>query len=177
LSNSHTANNIEYRALTVSYHAQVKRLFTPVGVIPIFTINSTTFDAPTKAKALWDTGAALTCIRPALFQHIKLPLLGAIGLTTITGVGGKVEAPAILVNLFITSTLVIESCPAFILDLPKNIDVIIGMDVIGMGDFVVCNANNKTSFSFAIPPFPDKIDLADRANAINELNKKRAEER
>ena len=172
MSNSHTANNIEYHAFTISYDRQVKRLFTSAGVLPVFTNGDTAVVTPIKAKAVWDTGAVFTCIRPALFQHIELPLLGAIGLKTITGIGGKIEAPAILVNLFITSTLIIEGCPAFIVDLPKSIDILIGMDIIGMGDFAVCNANNKTSFSFAMPPFPDRINFADKADLIN---KKRAE--
>ena len=158
----------------MSYDTQVKRLFTSVGVLPVFTIGDTAVVNPIKAKAVWDTGATLTCIRPALFQRIELPLLGAIGTKTMIGIGGKIEAPAILVNLFITATLVIEGCPAFIADLPKGIDILIGMDIIGMGDFAVCNTENKTSFSFAMPPFPDRINFADKADFIN---KKRAEKR
>jgi hypothetical protein len=41
------------------------------------------------------------------------------------------------------------------------------MDIIGMGDFAVCNTSNETSFSFAVPPFPDRINFADKANAFN----------
>jgi hypothetical protein len=36
-----------------------------------------------------------------------------------------------------------------------------------MGDFAVCNAGNKTSFSFVIPSFPDKVDFANQAEAAN----------
>ena len=177
MPSSHMANNIEYHAFTISYLKQAKRLLTTVGVIPIFTINGTTLNTSVKAKALWDTGATLTCIKPALFQYIAIPLLGAIGTKTMTGIGGKIEAPAILVNLFITSTLIIEGCPAFMVDLPKDIDILIGMDIIGMGDFAVCNTDSKTSFSFAMPPFPDRINLTDKAKNANKLNKGRAKEK
>jgi hypothetical protein len=33
------------------------------------------------------------------------------------------------------------------------------MDIIGMGDFAVCSAEKKTSFTFAVPPFTDRIDF------------------
>ena len=47
-------------------------------------------------------------------------------------------------------------------------DMLIGMNVIGLGDFAICNADDKTTFSFAVPPFPDKIDLAEKAKSVNE---------
>ena len=49
----------------------------------------------------------------------------------------------------------------------SNADMLIGMDIIGMGDFAVCNTDNKTSFSFAVPPFPDRIDLTAKTEAAN----------
>jgi len=52
-------------------------------------------------------------------------------------------------------------------DFPVNVDIIIGMDIINMGDFVVCNAENKTTFSFVVPPLPYKINLADNVKALN----------
>jgi hypothetical protein len=41
------------------------------------------------------------------------------------------------------------------------------MDIIRLGDFAVCNADNKTSFSFAMPPFQDRIDFVGRADDLN----------
>jgi len=36
-------------------------------------------------------------------------------------------------------------------DLPTNTDVLIGMDIITTGDFVITNKNWRTTFSFRIP--------------------------
>jgi len=36
-----------------------------------------------------------------------------------------------------------------------------------MGDFAVCNTENKTSFSFIIPPLPEKTDFTERAKQLN----------
>ena len=54
-----------------------------------------------------------------------------------------------------------------VVDFPGNFDMVIGMDIINMGDFAVCNADNKTSFSFIIPPLPNRINYSDIANALN----------
>jgi hypothetical protein len=48
--------------------------------------------------------------------------------------------------------------------------MVIGMDIIKKGDFAISNAENKTLFSFVIPPFPDKINLADKAEAANKAD-------
>ena len=55
----------------------------------------------------------------------------------------------------------------YVTEFPSNADMLIGMDIIRMGDFAVCNADGKTSFSFAVPPFPDRIDLAEKTEADN----------
>ncbi|MDR0689411.1 MAG: hypothetical protein LBG08_03965 [Spirochaetaceae bacterium] len=41
------------------------------------------------------------------------------------------------------------------------------MDIISMGDLFICNADNETLFSYAIPSLPDKIDLVDKAEELN----------
>ena len=44
------------------------------------------------------------------------------------------------------------------------------MDIIGQGDFAISNAGGKTLFTFAIPPFEDKTDLYEKADAVNKEN-------
>jgi len=81
-----------------------------------------------------------------------------------------VTADVTLINLLLTPELEMEQWPVYIMDFPGDADILIGMDIIGMGDFAVCNVDNKTSFSFAVPPFPDRINLADKAEAANKNN-------
>jgi len=45
-----------------------------------------------------------------------------------------------------------------------NSKVLIGMDIISLGDFALSNGNHQTLFSFAVPPFKDKIDFSKRQN-------------
>lgn len=45
------------------------------------------------------------------------------------------------------------------------------MDIIKFVDLAISNKNNKTIFSFAIPPFENPIDLLKKANKVNKNNK------
>ncbi|WP_198295142.1 hypothetical protein [Brachyspira murdochii] len=49
-------------------------------------------------------------------------------------------------------------------------DMLIGMDIIKFGDLAISNKNNKTIFSFTIPPFDNPIDLLEKANKVNRNN-------
>jgi len=51
-------------------------------------------------------------------------------------------------------------------DIPGT-DVLIGMDIIMIGDFAISNGNGKTLFSFAIPPFKNKVSYTEKADSIN----------
>jgi hypothetical protein len=44
---------------------------------------------------------------------------------------------------------------------PEN-EIIIGMDVITQMDIAVTNGGGQTQFSFAIPPFENRIDFSNR---------------
>jgi len=154
----------EYRAFFTTYKGITDELTTPVSVRPMYTTDPAFCGVPFEVEALWDTGATATCIKPTLYEHLKLCPLESEH-TEFAGIGGNVTAGAALVDLLLTPELEIEHWPVYIMDFPDSADILIGMDIIGMGDFVVCNADNKTSFSFAIPSFPDRINLANKAEA------------
>ena len=123
-----------------------------------------------KIKALWDTGATASCIKPELFERLKLRLLDSPSHTMLAGIGGKIAAKTTLLSLFITSTFEISFCPVYIADFPGSADILIGMDIINKGDFVVCNTDKKTSFSFIVPSMPERSDLARKAETLNQNN-------
>jgi len=156
----------EYRAFFTTYMGVTDELTTPVGIVPLYTTGPAACEAPFKIEALWDTGAMSTFIKPALWDRLKLRPLEN-GHTRFAGVGGIVEADVSLVNLFLTSELMIECCPVYVADFPGSADILIGMDIIGMGDFAVCNTDGKTSFSFVVPSFPNRINFTDQAEAAN----------
>jgi hypothetical protein len=163
------SRSIEYRAFTIEYEELTSEISTPVRLEPLYTTDKKLLGAQIEIEALWDTGATMTCIKPSLRDRLKLRPSELVESITMSGIGGDVEADGALVTIWLTPNFAVEFCPVYIADFPGEEELLIGMDIITMGDFAVCNAGGKTSFSFAIPPFPDKINLADKADAANKI--------
>ncbi|MCL2176328.1 MAG: retroviral-like aspartic protease family protein [Treponema sp.] len=160
----------KYSGLTVSYKNSVSSLVAPINILPLLISDKASRNIQIEINALWDTGATVTCIKPELFDRLKLRLLDSVNHTMIAGIGGKIAAKTTLISLFITSTFEIAFCPVYVADFPGKADILIGMDIINKGDFVICNTNSKTSFSFVVPSLPERTDLAQKAEAINLQN-------
>lgn len=98
-------------------------------------------------KALWDTGADTTIISSRIVGNLRLQPYKQGG---IAGIGGASDSNVYLVHIlvptgdFITYVEVMES------DF-EDYDVIIGMDVITFGDFLITNKDGKTLFQFRTP--------------------------
>jgi len=96
---------------------------------------------------MWDTGADTTIISSRIVNELKLQPYKQGG---IAGIGGATGSNVYLVHVlvptgdFVTSVEVMES------DF-EDIDVLIGMDVIIFGDFLITNKDGKTIFQFRTP--------------------------
>jgi len=154
-----------YRAFTRTFDKTTNRLTSPVEIFSKFTADGTPGVPPVKAVALWDTGAVATCIKPRLKDKLNLQTFHTQ--TSFTGVGGKVDPYAAIIDINLLCNAIIHNCLVYIIDFPGDADVLIGMDTINMGDFVVCNTDGKTSFSFALPPLPERTNFANIVEAIN----------
>lgn len=112
---------------------------------------------PKEFVAVWDTGAVSTAIAQSLVTKLSLR---QIGWKTIEGVTGNAMCNTYLIALSLPGGVFVSELE--VADCKGNIgcDILIGMDVIGMGDFAVCNKNNKTTFSFRVPSL-DVIDFTD----------------
>jgi hypothetical protein len=157
------SSRVEHRAFTIEYEGLTNEISTPVQLEPIYTADKNLLGTQIGIEALWDTGATMTCIKPSLRDRLKLRQSELVEPITMSGIGGDVEADGTLVSIWLTPNFVIELCPVYIADFPGDEELLIGMDIITMGDFAICNANNKTSCSFAAPPFPDRINLVEKA--------------
>lgn len=97
--------------------------------------------------AIWDTGATKTVITPKVVQTLNLKVVSKCQMATPHGIG---EANCYYINLGLPNHVAIPNL-LVIEGVPQKCDVLIGMDIIGQGDFAVCNYQNKTSFSFRVP--------------------------
>jgi len=139
----------------------------PIDIIPVASTNEVIRNMPVKFRALWDTGATLTAIKPKLRDRLQLSMVRTGSTAKIAGLGGLFDADYTVLSLRLRENFEINWCPVYVLDYSVDVDIIIGMDIIGMGDFVVCNTENKTSFSFVMPPLPDKTDFTEKARLLN----------
>ena len=157
-----------YNGFTKIYDRPVSKLTTYVDILPVFSEVKSLCHVPIKLKALWDTGATITAVKHYTLNRLKAPLVRTKASAKIVGIGGmSVEANYILTNIHITEDFYIQHCPTYIMDFPSDFDMIIGMDIIGMGDFAVCNTDCTTSFSFVVPSLPDRIDFIEKIETLN----------
>lgn len=139
-------------------------------------INSATLISGEKSYktnlALWDTGATCTCISKNVVEQLNLVPCGQRPMQTVSDqkivneyrMDIKLQNEDVcLKNIFVVDSEIGE----------QGIDLLIGMDIIGLGDFSVSNYNGKTVFTFRIPS-QVTTDYVKVLNSIDEMknNKK-----
>lgn len=99
-----------------------------------------------RCNALWDTGALYTVVSRRLVAKMGLePIDTGIAYT----VQGSYEASIYLLDLMLPNRMLVQALRVGEGDF-DDCDILIGMDVIRLGDFTVTNMQ-KTVFSFRIP--------------------------
>ena len=99
-------------------------------------------------KAIWDTGATATVVTPAVAVQCGLVQTGLQRVGTANGTAIK---PTYIVDLYLPNMLCVPGVRVTEGDLPTGTDLLIGMDIIGSGDFAVTNFDDKTVFTFRMP--------------------------
>ena len=125
---------------------------------------------PIKAKAVWDTGATNTCISSRIATSLNLI---PISKAKISGVTGDVIVNVYLVDIYLPNKVIIPNVTVSEPPSLSSCDILIGMDIIRIGDFSITNAEGKTWFSFRMPPAKDHIDYVKTANIENKLLEKK----
>lgn len=98
--------------------------------------------------ALWDTGATATVITQRVIDDCGL---APTGLMKAHGVGGEYETETFLINLRLPNDVIFFGLRVTRGNLTGNFDVLVGMDVIGNGDFAVTNSGGQTKFTYRHP--------------------------
>jgi len=118
--------------------------------------------------ALWDTGATGSAITPILAKTMNLIPINRI---RVKGVNNTSIVDVAKISIGLPNMVMVEEVNVMICDLNQGFDMLIGMDIILLGDFSISNGGEKTLFSFAIPSFENKLDLYEKAIAVNKRNK------
>lgn len=159
------ANIPKHLAFTVRYNARLRALVTEVGVSISSSIAAGRTQSIHFAHGLWDTGATGTAITKRLAEQLKLT---PIGFGKAQGVGGVINVRRYHIDIYLPNKVRINNLPVIEMRDPptSHFDILIGMDIIGLGDFCVTKENNATMMSYAFPSI-EPIDLVHVADRIN----------
>lgn len=127
--------------------------------------------APEKKQfiCIWDTGATATVIQKRVADALNLVPTGKVN---IAGVGmdgrpNEFETNSYLVNLYLPNNATIIGVRVAEATVAEA-DVLIGMDIIGLGDFAITNCEGLTCWTFRLP----SVEEIDFVVEINEHNRK-----
>ena len=139
-------------AFTVRASGRLLRLITEIEIFAPFPATlASVIQPPTqgrKYQGLYDTGATNSAISPHVVDDFQLASIGA---RTVGVGGGSLPTTAHLVNIALPNKLMFPMVPVTKMVLLGGIDVLIGMDILGVGDFAVTHYGGKTVFSFCVP--------------------------
>ena len=155
-------------AFTFKYPGISRVLETDIFISVAFDPTATKdFPKSTKFKAIWDTGATNSVISQNVIDQCGLV---GTGMTKVDGVGGIHNSETYFVNFYLPSNVGVPLLKVTKGEL-KGFDALIGMDIIGLGDFAVTNKDSKTVFSFRYPSI-ECIDFVEQVNHPNTLQQK-----
>ena len=108
-------------------------------------------------NALWDTGSTESLISEKIVKMIEPILKNKSKYVTRDVV---IECETYAISLSLSDEITFRDVLMKKADLSdKNVDIIIGMDIISRGDFEIRNYNNLVEFAFRIPPRNEPISL------------------
>ena len=148
-------------AFTVAFEGLSRQLRSDVWVI--------SGGKETRTVAVWDTGATRTCISSEVAQALGLVPTGKMMIRTPSG---SDSVNMHLVGLGLPNKVKVEDVPVCETMIgEQGIGVLVGMDIIALGDFAVTNKNGRTCFSFRMPSMK-KIDFVPEIRAKNIIGEK-----
>jgi predicted aspartyl protease len=103
-------------------------------------------------KGIWDTGATNTAIAHRVAEKLGLTPYRYVKTSTASG---DVECPVYYATIFLPCNVFIANLPVAAMRLPENVDFLLGMDLIHLGDFAITHANDRTRYTFQMPSSHD----------------------
>lgn len=106
-------------------------------------------DTEIPIKAEWDTGATYSCISNELVKRLGVKPIKTVTLDTS---GGQIKSNVYTIDLVLNEDIQISIDVNAVPDIEsKDIQCLIGMDIITFGDFAISTYKGETCFSFRIP--------------------------
>lgn len=140
-----------FQAFTIKISGIADRILTKIAVSEAVDLKNPPTPLPKTQQtvALWDTGASKSVISSGIVNSLGLV---PVGKSLVRHAGGQSESLTYMVNFQLPNGVVIGF--AMVTELGKHeggFDVIVGMDVISLGDFSITNVRGQTCMSFRTP--------------------------
>jgi hypothetical protein len=147
-----------YYSFAKNYTTNTNKLITKITLFEALSPKK-----PVIANAIWDTGATQSVITTELKSSLNLiPVSSKL----VFGVNSKQYVEIVVASIKLPNDLYLQRKRFYVCSLPPGIDVLIGMDIIRLGDFHISNSGGKTHFSFVIPSLPQTYSLAEEADRL-----------
>lgn len=156
---------LEHRAFTLHAGRILNRLTTDALVLSDARNKSVKY-MPKMWTVLWDTGATKSCITQRIADDLGLV---SVGRASIGTANGYADVDTYFVHIGLPNGVMIPNVLVSCADLGANIDILIGMDIISLGDFSITNVKGKTLFSFRIPSVSE-VDFVEEYKAAKKAN-------
>jgi len=148
------------------YDGIANELKSQVCIIVPSYIDSRPYEERSKIiiDGIWDTGATISAVAQNVIDKLGLKQTGAVPIGTA---GGYITCPTYIIDLALPNRIVIPDLIVTGNDSLMSCDMLIGMDVIGNGDFAISNPKGKTCFSYCLPPHNKPIDLYEKTQKVD----------
>ena len=161
---------MQVHALTNNSIGIARSITTPVEIKNVFTQDKVT------TKGIWDTGATGSVITKSTATSLGLL---PVKRTRVRGVHGDKEVNVYYVNITLNNKNIsinaqVTECDELSAD--YSIGMLIGMNIITMGDFAVTNYQGQTTMTFRVPSL-QKIDFVAGMKAGQQIVKDKIPER
>lgn len=104
-------------------------------------------DQDKKFVAIWDTGATGTVITQKVVDACSLKPTGMVKVQTV---GGERISETYFITLYLPNKVAVSNINVCLGDV-AGADVLIGMDIISLGDFAISNFGGQTVVAFRLP--------------------------
>jgi len=157
-------STIPVHSISVNYDGLTRVIFSPVSLFNLVD------GKRIETKAIWDTGATGSALTKSAVDKLGL---SPIGLAKVKGVHGEKTVntyflKVVLNNDRVSFNLKVTECDSLAEN--NEAEMLIGMDIIGKGDFVVTNFDNKTTMSYRTPSV-QKLDFVESSKQSHPLIK------
>jgi hypothetical protein len=160
------------QAFTLNAQTLLASIITPVAVRQALNLSKiyNLVSSEINVRALWDTGSTNTSISKGLARHLGLK---SIDICNVNGVDGIHPSMVYQIDILLPSDVAIGDVRVAEFQDNGAFEILVGMDIINLGDFAISNKDGKSIVSFRIPPSDTVIDFVEeiKEKMENDQNK------